>query len=148
MSKLQVSIHKGAASKGIRISREEANEIADHLESGYVIIPMSELPRVEEGPHDNYVRTVASGGTYESAFHDHAGAPACNPEWHRNHARHHLAMACWLEANRNSARNRRRAELAAELWPHAAGRADETYDNLSRGMRDAIDRIIDLESAA
>lgn len=146
MSKLQVSIYKGAAANGVRLSREDADAIAYHLTCGYAFIPRAETCDGEV-KEDELGVAVSAGSGPEFAV----GSTTDNPNWLRNRAINLLAIADYVEnrdeilatkeAEATAARNKRRDELAEDIF--SAG-----YTDLTAPAKNAINRIIDLEQAA
>ncbi|MHA7210820.1 hypothetical protein [Arthrobacter sp. MDT1-65] len=127
--------------------------LAEVLLDWFVIIPRRDLPRASEGPHEGYAKTETVEGTFESAFYrDSPHAPASDPDWHLNRARHHISMAEYLQSKNaeisEAKRKARRDEIAAELTDEQWDDVKLKYPVLGPFAQRAIDRIIELEEAA
>jgi len=129
MSKLTVSIKKGAAASGFHIPLDVANAMAVGLDEGYVIIPRSDLPEVTRSQHDE--------NTY---YAERENIVYTSPENARMWVMRDVAVWQFIESEAGIYAARRE-ELARELSPLLS----VTFGELSPAAKNAIDRIIELE---
>lgn len=116
-----------------------ASLATDILHAEFVIIHRDELPNTSE---------VDFGVSVEGVTHSVWAVTQATADRARKDAHEYLAVAEAIEnalrtkASKDAARDKRREELAKELWPFTG-----CYGPLSSFARNAIDRIIDLEAA-
>jgi hypothetical protein len=128
MSKLEVSILKGSRQIGLPATNEDATALAEHLESGFVIIPKADLPSVKRSEHDeNSYRVDGESVVYTSL------------ENARMWCMRDIAVWQFIESEGS-----RRRELMEELGSQFKFSELATDHPLAL----AIDRIIELENKA
>jgi phosphomannomutase len=136
-------------------SRKPAEEATREIFEGFVVTPRAETCDGEVVESESRGMVMAgSGPEYAEAYKN------ANPNWLRNKAINFLNVADYIEnrdailaakeAAATAARDKRRDELARDIHTKVYGSmsAAPGYANSNNALQEAIDRIIELESAA